>query len=85
MHLSHARVRVEVLKEAIKNLEAAIKAYQNGTLSWGSRANFQDGEQVRILTAGKQYLSEVGLASFSSKGTNTDNHSQGFSCSLQSI
>lgn len=73
--------KVEELKEAIKNLEAAIKAYQNGTLGWGF-GYFQDGKQVRMPTTGKQWLSEVGLASFSSKGTDIDNRSQGISSSL---
>lgn len=74
--------RVAELEETIMNLKAAIKAYQDGTLGWGRSANFQGGKRVKVLTPGKQSLTEVGLASFSSKGTNIDNGSQGMECSL---
>ncbi|KAF7509680.1 hypothetical protein GJ744_007551 [Endocarpon pusillum] len=49
--------RVEVLKETVKNLEAAIKAYQDETLGTGY-GYFQDGKQVQIPTPGKQWLTE---------------------------
>ena len=66
--------KVEELKETIRNLEAAIKAFQNGTLGW-EYALFQEGKQVQVPTPGKQWLTEVSLASFSNKGTNIDNRS----------
>ncbi|KAF7512818.1 hypothetical protein GJ744_011921 [Endocarpon pusillum] len=58
--------KVEELKETMKNLGAAIEAYQNRKIGWGSCHCFQDGKLVQAPEPGKRWLSEGFSAAFQS-------------------